>query len=233
MIIPNSDVLNSAKESIKPFNGYSVGMSFADNNNFRYHYLEDVIKGYSYAMFKQNRPDETVKMLVEKLNDKVYNYNDFDCDIFGRSVSVDAKCWCTDTIISRLMGDCECKCINGIVKNNYTHYFLMHCNHGNSVLYHTVKNNEYDGVVLFNIRRLEYNLSDSQLNAILDNCCTNLFEDRVLNDFLRYDDSRDSGFSFSVNFFGDSDVVNIDASHFSCYDIQYVTEHLSPLFYEI
>lgn len=176
-------------------------------------YVEDL-----YASHVINsKGNEIIKTLVSQLEQRnivkdPYNYCDLDCNVWGNHSVIDKECLECDANkyadIFRKDGDSpvikQVNCIRcggtGIDPESKDHaYTVFHDNHGNSLVYILV---EHACGWNFHIRRLPYNLSKKKMYQFFQKFCKSATIDRFDDEFeyMRYHDSRDEGFVFSMQY---------------------------------
>lgn len=229
MIIPNREDIESIKKAIgtKDLDEHTIGIALAEIFGNQYFRLDYIDQGFISSVCMEHKPWDIITQIVDLLGSDRYNYNDLDCDLYGFTGTGNQRCLCKIFKEYNIYDkDYQCLCTDGVAVDFYKHYFLIHSNHGNSMLYHVIKD-ENAFYYSIDIRRLKYNQSKEKLTELGDCLVASIKEDRVYHELLNYNDSRDIGFSLSfkcpVTYDG---VSNIDVSQYSGYDVNYITEHL-------
>lgn len=226
MIIPSNQEVKDLSKKISGADKYAIGMAMAESFDYKYYRMDSVLEGFFGGICLKHRPWEWIIALCEALKSDRYNYNDLDCDMWAFTAQSGRECLCDK--LKEVMGidNSNCDCVDGYEEDCYKHYFLVHSNHGNGMLYHVVVDKSgYSQAI--NIRRLPYNWCKYDLEKLGERLADSAKENNVEDDFLRYQDSRDAGFSFSFRN-SKSSIVDCKISDFSGYDIDYIKTCLLP-----
>lgn len=198
----------------------------------------------SYAL--RNNVNTHIKDLIvelDKRKEKPHNYNDLDCDLYGKHSIINNACLECDAFIAKMEingkkpntenGVCV-KCggskIDPEFKDNS--YVVLFNNHGNSLVY-VLKENP-TGYAL-HIRRLRYNLSKSTCLKLFNKFVEASKKDRYDSDFdyMRYHDKRDNGFVFSMSFYefgGEINLLDCESDSQAPYALTAIVEHFPIVF---
>lgn len=161
----------------------------------------------SYAI--RHKVNITLKNLVQELEqrqEKPFNYNDMDCNLWGKHTVIQKPCLDCDSLISAMSftkkvdGVCD-RCGGSKIDPEYKDdsYVIYFDNHGNSLIYVLVESSS--GFNL-HIREAKYNLSRKSMatlfNQFIKESCVGRYDSDF--EYLRYHDKRDKGFILSMAF---------------------------------
>lgn len=151
-----------------------------------------------------------IKQLVEKIEAKFgennLNYNDLDCNMWGKYVKVDIECLTCSSLISKIEENApkkeECPRCKGTGIDPEFHnkmWVLMYDNHGYGKFF-IVKENclRFE----LHIRELPYNTKREKLVKLFKELCVDGKAERYdsENKYIRYLDNRDEGFVMSLEY---------------------------------
>lgn len=150
-----------------------------------------------------------IKKLVELLNakgDKPLNYNDLDCNLWGKYIKTPIECLECSSIVSKIGGrkidpkNCpRCKGTK-LDPEFFDHAWVLYYDtHGNSTVF-VVQETAIS--IRLHIRKLPYNLKKGEMVSFFNKFVEAAVKDRYDCDFeyMRYHDGRDTGFVMYLDY---------------------------------
>lgn len=197
--------------------------------------------------------DQIIRNLVSQLEQRnikkePHNYCDMDCNVWGRHTVIDKECLGCDAnrYADIFLKDGEkeatkqASCLRcngtGIDPESKDHsYTIFHDNHGNSLVYILT---DHAGSWNLHIRKLPY-LKKNKMYEYFNKFCKSSTIDRYDDTFeyMRYHDSRDKGFIFSMQYNGPSSynpgsISDVDITLEAHHSIDQLLQHFPCIFEE-
>lgn len=189
-------------------------------------------EGLVFEKIKQQNIVQIVKDIAIRFDGKHLNYNDLDCDIWSKTVSIKNPCiHCSCEIFEKLGMNADkatCTRCNGTgidPKNTTDGYVFIYNDHGNSC---GVVVTENTCCFSLHIRKFPYNQSNRQKIKQLKEFLKSSTKEQYDADskYLRYHDSRDEGFVLSTHFWKDYSGVTCETSMSAPFYMSMIEQHL-------
>ena len=205
---------------------------------------EWAISGMMAAYARKNNVAEHLKKMVEAVvkarGENEFNYNDLDCDMWGKTIRKQNECLECDSLLSKIFkkeppldGVCpRCKGSKIDPESHDDGWFLVWDNHGNGtafILWETCIGFE------LHIRRLVGNKSDKErvktLKKLVEEVPKGIYETDYK--LIRYRDQRDDGFILSMSLDKNGNHQNCHSTIHAHYELSTIVEHFPCVIEEI